>query len=170
MEVDRGGIDFCFLCPCDVSYRKLLITIEKGLIIMTIRELSRKFKIPYTTTWKYLKILEQRGFIRVTKGDRGAKIDNHAIMIFKDFVDLIKEGHTITSALEKLSAGYIVADRPVIEYLQRLERRIEELEKENRALRDIVQKYLAEIEKLKGLPPPKKSLWQRFKDWWKKKS
>ena len=47
---------------------------------------------------------------------------------------------------------------------------MEELEKENRALRDIVQKYLAEIEKLKGLPPPKKSLWQRFKDWWKKKS
>ena len=169
MEVDHGGIDFYFLSPYGVSYRKLLITIEKGLIIMTIRELSRKFKIPYTTTWKYLKILEQRGFIRITKGDRGAKIDNHAIMIFKDFVDLIKEGHTIASALEKLSAGYVVADRPVIEYLQRLEHRIEELEKENRALRDIVQKYLAEIEKLKGLPPPKKKWRERIKAWFTRK-
>jgi len=31
-----------------------------------------------------------------------------------------------------------------------------QVEKDNRALRDIVQKYIAEIGKLKGLPPSRK--------------
>ena len=90
--------------------------------------------------------------------------------VFDRLLSLIRSGYPLQAALKMLGEGIKDAKSDIIFYLQRLERRMEELEKENRTLRDIVQKYLAEIEKLKGLPPPRKSLWQRFKDWWKKKS
>ena len=170
MEVDRGGIDFCFLCPCDVSYKQSLIIIITVVITMTIRGLARKFKIPYSTARKYLKLLENNGFIRIRQSEHGTQIDDYAVSIFEEFLELVKAGNTLQTALEKLAEGSTGPAHVIIDHLKRLERRIEELEKENRALRDIVQKYLAEIEKLKSLPPPRKSLWQRFKDWWKKKS
>jgi len=119
---------------------------------------------------KYIKALIAHGYINPERSSRGVILRANDVEVFDKLLSLIRSGYPLQTALKMLGEGIKDAKSDIIFYLQRLERRIEELEKENRALRDIVQKYLAEIEKLKSLPPPRKSLWQRFKDWWKKKS
>jgi len=69
------------------------------------------------------------------------------VSIFEEFLELVRAGNTLQTALEKLAEGSTGPAHAVIDHLRRLERRIEDLEKENHALRDIVQKYLAEMEK-----------------------
>jgi len=133
-------------------------------------ELSKTRNVPYSTVRKYIKALIAHGYINPERSSRGVILRANDVEVFDKLLSLIRSGYPLQTALKMLGEGIKDAKSDIIFYLQRLERRIEELEKENRALRDIVQKYLAEIEKLKGLPPPKKSLWQRFKDWWKKKS
>ena len=137
---------------------------------MNLFELSKTRNVPYSTVRKYIKALIAHGYINPERSSRGVILRANDVEVFDKLLSLIRSGYPLQTALKMLGEGIKDAKSDIIFYLQRLERRIEELEKENRALRDIVQKYLAEIEKLKGLPPPKKSLWQRFKDWWKKKS
>jgi len=137
---------------------------------MNLFELSKTRNVPYSTVRKYVKALIAHGYINPERSSRSVILRVNDVEVFDRLLSLIRSGYPLQTALKMLGEGIKDAKSDIIYYLQRLERRIEELEKENRALRDIVQKYLAEIEKLKGLPPPRKSLGQRFKDWWKKKS
>ena len=137
---------------------------------MNLFELSKTRNVPYSTVRKYIKALIAHGYINPERSSRGVILRANDVEVFDKLLSLIRSGYPLQTALKMLGEGIKDAKSDIIYYLQRLERRIEELEKENRALRDIVQEYLAEIEKLKGLPPPRKSLGQRFKDWWKKKS
>lgn len=144
--------------------------IIKGGITLNIREVSRMIGLSYSTTWKYLKVLEERGFIRITRSYHGAKITDSDFAILQEFVRLIRdEGISLEGALERLAKGKSGTDETVIEYLRRLEKKIEDLEKENKALREIVQKYLFEVEQLKGLPKPRDSFFSRISKFFRRK-
>ena len=137
---------------------------------MNLFELSKTRNVPYSTVRKYIKALIAHGYINPERSSHGVILRANDVEVFDKLLSLIRSGYPLQTALKMLGEGIKDAKSDIIYYLQRLERRIEELEKENRALRDIVQKYLAEIEKLKGLPPPRKSFWERVKGWFKKKS
>lgn len=119
--------------------------------------------LSYSTTRKYLKALQDRGFITIKMGEHGALLDEHAVKLMTRLVELIRDGNTLQVALEKLARGMEKPSSEIIEYLQRLERRIEELEKENRALRQLIQVYLSRLDEPKGLPKPRRSLLELLK-------
>ncbi|HBT39059.1 MAG TPA: hypothetical protein DEA64_02945 [Pseudothermotoga sp.] len=135
-----------------------------------ISEISRRVNLPCSTRWKYLKILSKRGFITITRSSHGTVITNEDFQIFQEFVRLVREeGLAIEGALERIGQNRLGGREPIIQYLRRLEKKIEDLEKENRALRDLVQKYLYELEKLKGLPKPKETLLEKIRRWFRVK-
>ena len=129
-----------------------------------ISEISRRVNLPYSTTWKYLKLLRERGFITITRTNRRSMITERDLETFQEFLRLVREeGLSLEVALNRIGEGRTATEEPIIRYLQRLEKKIENLEKENKALSELVQKYLYELEKLKGLPKPKGSLMNWFK-------
>ena len=136
---------------------------------MNLFELSKTRNVPYSTVRKYIKALIAHGYINPEKSSRGVILRANDVEVFDKLLSLIRSGYPLQTALKMLGEGIKDAKSDIIFYLQRLERRMEELEKENRSLRDIVQKYLAEIEKLKGLPPPRRSWRERIKDWFVKR-
>ena len=136
---------------------------------MNLFELSKTRNVPYSTVRKYVNALIAHGYINPERSSRGVILRANDVEVFDKLLSLIRSGYPLQTALKMLGEGIKDAKSDIIFYLQRLERRIEELEKENRALRDIVQKYLAEIEKLKGLPPPKKKWRERIKAWFTRK-
>ena len=136
---------------------------------MNLFELSKTRNVPYSTVRKYVKALIDHGYINPERSSRSVILRVNDVEVFDRLLSLIRSGYPLQTALKMLGEGIKDAKSDIIFYLQRLERRIEELEKENHALRDIVQKYLAEIEKLKGLPPPKKSWREKIKEWFKRR-
>jgi len=136
---------------------------------MNLFELSKTRNVPYSTVRKYVKALIAHGYINPERSSRSVILRVNDVEVFDRLLSLIRSGYPLQTALKMLGEGIKDAKSDIIFYLQRLERRIEELEKENHALRDIVQKYLAEIEKLKGLPPPKKSWREKIKEWFKRR-
>jgi len=136
---------------------------------MNLFELSKTRNVPYSTVRKYVKALIAHGYINPERSSRSVILRVNDVEVFDRLLSLIRSGYPLQAALKMLGEGIRNTESDIAFCLQRLERRIEELEKENYALRDIVQKYLAEIEKLKGLPPPKKKWRERIKAWFTRK-
>ena len=132
---------------------------RKEIEMLSVKELSKRVNIPYTTAVKYLKALQERGFVRVKREGKRVLYPDEAEEMLRQLVDLVRSGISFSQALERLARGEIPIKDPVLEELRRLRQEIEELKKENRALRDLVQMYLSEV---KGLPAPKKPWWKRL--------
>jgi len=127
--------------------------------MLSVKELSERVNIPYTTAAKYLKALQERGFVRVKREGKRVLYPDETEGILRQLVDLVKSGISFSQALDRLSYGENLVKDPVLEEIRRLRREIEDLKKENRALRELVQMYLSEV---KGLPAPKKPWWKRI--------
>ncbi|MCD6551371.1 hypothetical protein, partial [Thermotoga sp.] len=56
-----------------------------------ISEISRHVSLPYSTTWKYLKILSERGFVTITRTSHGTVITDDDFQTFQEFVRLVRE-------------------------------------------------------------------------------
>lgn len=115
--------------------------------------------MPYSTVRKYVNALIELGIIAPEKTSHGFVLSSSDVEVFDALVSLVRSGLPLKSAIDRLAQGREAPTDEVIRYLQRLERRIEELEKENRALRELIQVYLSEV---KGLPKPKKPWWKRL--------
>jgi len=126
---------------------------------MTISELAKTRNMPYSTVRKYVNALIERGIIAPERTSHGVVLSSSDVEVFDTLVSLVRSGLPLKSAIDRLAQGREAPADEVIRYLQRLERRIEELEKENRALRELIQVYLSEV---KGLPKPKKPWWKRL--------
>ena len=126
---------------------------------MTISELAKARNMPYSTARKYINALIERGIIAPERTSHGIVLSPSDVEVFDTLVSYIRSGMPLKTAIDRLAQGKSPPANEVIRYLQRLERRIEELERENRALRELIQMYLSEV---KGLPAPKKPWWKRL--------
>ncbi len=126
---------------------------------MTISELAKTRNMPYSTVRKYVNALIERGIIAPDRTSHGVVLSPSDVEVFDTLVSFIRSGMPLKTAIDRLAEGRKATTDEVIQYLQRLERKIEELEKENKALRELVQMYLSEV---KGLPAPKKPWWKRL--------
>ena len=75
--------------------------------MLTIRELSQRVGLPYTTTIKYLKALQERGFISVRRDGNRVIYPDETEEILRQFVELIRDGVPFSQALEKLARGEV---------------------------------------------------------------
>jgi len=113
-----------------------------------------------------LKSLEEAGYITLRITEHGARIDHHTLVIFEELVELIKSGYPLQKALEKLGEGRTTTESRILEYLSRLEKKIRDLEAENRKLNELLQIYISKVEKALPSPtPPKKRWWKRIFPW-----
>jgi len=136
--------------------------------MLTIKELSRRVGIPYTTAIKYLKALQDRGFITVRRDGKRIMYPDNTEEILRQFVELIRNGIPFSQSLKKLAHGDVPLQDPVLEEIRKLRQEIADLKKENQALRDLVQMYLSRLDETKSLPAPKKSFFQRMRAWFKR--
>jgi len=129
---------------------------------MNVTELSKKSGLKYHTARKYVKALQERGII--------SEPSEELIPILKQIAELTASGKTVNEAIE------FIVSRPAqeanfSEILLRLEAKIDALEKENRAQKELLQVYLSKIDKLqeqiRALPAPKKTVSEKVKQWWK---
>ena len=130
--------------------------------MLSVKQLSERVNIPYTTAVKYLKALQERGFVRVRREGNRIMYPDEAEEMLRQLVDLVRSGISFSQALEKLASGEAPLKDPVLEELRRLRHEIEDLKKENQALKDLVMLYLSRLEEIKGLPVPKKPWWKRL--------
>ena len=126
---------------------------------MTISELAKTRNMPYSTVRKYVNALIERGIIAPDRTSHGIVLSPSDVEVFDALVSFIRSGMPLKTAIDRLAEGRKATTDEVIQYLQRLEKKIEELEKENKALRELVQMYLSEV---KGLPVPRKPWWKRL--------
>lgn len=122
---------------------------------MNIKDLAHKTDLPYNTAYKYLKRLVDEGILSSRKTANGIEFDVSAIDTLQALKRLIKNGESLSNAIEKLKGH-----DPDIQLILK---KIEDLERENQQLRDLVQMYLSRIDNLeKALLPPKRSWLSRI--------
>lgn len=129
---------------------------------MNLTELSKKSGIKYHTARKYVKALQEKGII--------SEVSEELIPILKQIAELTASGKTVNEAIDFL-VSRPAKESNFSEILLRLESKIDALEKENRAQKELLQVYLSKIDKLqeqvRALPAPKKPVSERVKEWWK---
>ena len=94
--------------------------------MLTLRGLSRKLNMPYSTTRKYLFILKDNGFVRVREGPVGLMIDEESQRALERFIGYIREGLTIEGALRKMKEND-GRERNLVERIEKMERDLEEI-------------------------------------------
>ena len=110
--------------------------------------MAHKTDLPYNTAYKYLKRLVDEGILSSRKTANGIEFDVSAVDTLQALKRLIKNGESLSNAIEKLKGH-----DPDIQLILK---KIEDLERENQQLRELVQMYLSRIDE-KALMPPKRS-------------
>ncbi|WP_155825504.1 hypothetical protein [Hippea alviniae] len=123
---------------------------------MNIKELSELAHMNYHTVRKYYLALYDRGIV--------TEPTEEVIPLLKQIAKFTSEGLSVQEAINKLVKK---DDTPqaFASILLRLEKKIDDLEKENRALRELVQIQLAEMRKM--LPKPEEKP-EKKKSWFKR--
>jgi predicted transcriptional regulator len=137
--------------------------IPEEMELMTLKEIAEKAGLNYHTARKYGLALQERGI----------DLSEEVIPILQKIASLTGEGLTVEKAIDSLlSKPLEKKEQDFSEILLRLEAKIDSLEKENRAQKELIQVYLSKIdslqESIKALPPPKTDYFSKFKDWIKK--
>ncbi len=100
------------------------------------------------------------GVISARKTANGIEFDASVVDTLQDLKRLIKNGESLSNAIGKLKGR-----DPDIHLILK---KVEDLERENQQLKELVQMYLSRIDNLeKELMPPKKQSWlsRIFRKW-----
>lgn len=104
---------------------------------MNITEISNKSKLPYSTTRKYLMLLEDAKLLESKLIDGSRVFNDDAVRYVRRMAIMSKDGVPLPEAIEKIRlTPYSTSDNPEI---AGLERRIEELRKTIESLSIAVQ-------------------------------
>ena len=124
--------------------------------MVKISTVARRSGVNYHTVRKYLMVLKENGI---------ELPEDQLVEMVKKIKALTSEGYTVKQAIQRILEK---EDKSVDEMFAVLLKRISELERSNEQLSDLLQIYLSKInqleERIKALPKPRKSLWQRIKD------
>jgi len=94
---------------------------------MNIKEISEKSGLPYSTTRKYLVLLEDEKLLESQLKDGSRVFSNDAVRYVKRISRMSKDGLSLPDAIEKIRiTPYSVSDDPEI---AGLEKRLEEMRK-----------------------------------------
>lgn len=94
---------------------------------MTLRGLAKKLNLPYSTTRKYLLVLQEAGIIKLREGPIGLMIEEHEEEALKELLSLLKTGYTIEGALKRMKGERVSDDTEILKRLDRIEQTLEEL-------------------------------------------
>lgn len=108
---------------------------------MNITEISEKCKLPYSTTRKYLVLLEDAKLLESRLKDGSRVFSDDAVRYVKRMARMSKDGLPLPEAIEKIRiTPYAVSDDPEI---AGLEKRLEEMRKSIEALSVAIQSQKA---------------------------
>jgi DNA-binding transcriptional MerR regulator len=114
---------------------------------MNISEISRETGLPYSTTRKYLVLLEKSGFITSKMVDGAREYPTDSDKYVTRIVQLRNIGYTLDETIEKIKSG----DKDSTIKIQYLEKEIIDLKREIYNLSSLLQNTLRQLES-----PPKK--------------
>jgi DNA-binding MarR family transcriptional regulator len=128
--------------------------------VLNLSDLAKSRNVPYSTVRKYVNALSEKGFISPETTPHSVTLHKKDIEVFDKLLVLIRSGVSFKKALDKLGEGEDGSRDNVVDYLQRLERKVDSLEEENKKLRELVQVYLSKVDELQNqLMSPKKRSW-----------
>jgi len=128
---------------------------------INIAEISRKSGLNYHTTRKYLMALQSKGIKELP--------EIQLISILRSIKELTSKGYTVNESID-LILKEDQQKKTTDEMFMILEKKINDLEKENRALKELIQVYLSRIDKLEqkidlipqALPKPREPFWKKI--------
>lgn len=121
---------------------------------MNIKEISEKSGLPYSTTRKYLVLLEDEKLLESQLKDGSRVFSNDAVRYVKRIARMSKDGLSLPDAIEKIRiTPYSVSDDPEI---AGLEKRLEEMRKSIEVLSGAI------LDQQKALPE-KSGFWYHLK-------
>jgi len=97
------------------------------VITVTLRGLAKKLNLPYSTTRKYLLVLQEAGLIKLREGPVGLMIEEREEEALKELLSLLKSGYTIEGALKRMKGERVSDDTEILKRLERIEQSLEEL-------------------------------------------
>jgi DNA-binding transcriptional MerR regulator len=114
--------------------------------VMNISEISRSSGLPYSTTRKYLLLLERAGFFisKIVDGSREYPDDSERYVL--RIAKLKNIGYKLDDCIEKLKAGDIEENTRI----SQLENKISDLTRQVYTLSDLLQKNLSSQPALSG--------------------
>ncbi len=126
---------------------------------MNIKEISHESGLAYSTTRKYLVLLEEAELLKSIIEEGSRVFEGQAVRYVKRLASLSSKGVPLKEALEKIKeAPYQVSDDSEVAVLQK---QINDLSKEVRSLSDLLQ---VELSKQKALPERSgQGFWYHFK-------
>ncbi len=114
---------------------------------MNITEISEKCKLPYSTTRKYLVLLEDAKLLESRLKDGSRVFSDDAVRYVKRMARMSKDGLPLPEAIERIrETPYAVSDNSEVAGLQE---QINTLTKEVKSLSDLLQ---LELSRQKALP------------------
>ena len=129
---------------------------------INIAEISRKSGLNYHTTRKYLMALQSKGIKELP--------EIQLISILRSIKELTSKGYTVNESID-LILKEDQQKKTTDEMFMILEKKINDLEKENRALKELIQVYLSRIDKLEqkidlipqALAKPREPFWKKIR-------
>ena len=124
---------------------------------LNIKEISHESGLAYSTTRKYLVLLEEAELLKSSIEEGSRVFEGQAVRYVKRLASLSSKGVPLKEALEKIKeAPYQVSDDSEVAVLQK---QINDLSKEVRSLSDLLQ---VELSKQKALPE-RSGFWYHLK-------
>lgn len=115
---------------------------------MNINEISKKTGLPYSSTRKYLVLLEESGFFK-SKVEEGARVfPDEAASLIARLARLSSDGVPLKEAIERLKGG----DLEEKNKLEEIERKINELSGNVAGLSQLLQVELNKLQQIPALP------------------
>lgn len=123
---------------------------------MNITEISNKSKLPYSTTRKYLMLLEDAKLLESKLIDGSRVFADDAVRYVRRLARMSKEGLALPEAIEKIRlTPYAVSDDSELAGLQK---QVEDMKRSIQAMNEMLQVNLARKEL-----PERSGFWYHFK-------
>ena len=141
-------IMFGYVIACHSLFNEAFnILLLIGVFRLNIKEISHESGLAYSTTRKYLVLLEEAELLKSSIEEGSRVFEGQAVRYVKRLASLKKKKKKKKEALEKIKeAPYQVSDDSEVAVLQK---QINDLSKEVRSLSDLLQ---VELSKQKALP------------------